>query len=56
MSTNLIIRAVVWTDTLQFTAMILAIVVVMVIGTIDVGGIQNVFRVAQEGNRLIWFK
>lgn len=45
-----------YTDTLQFSAMILAMVVVMVLGTIEVGGVQNVFRIAQEGNRLVWFK
>ena len=45
-----------WTDTLQFTAMILAVIIVMILGTNDVGGVENVFKTAEEGNRLIWFK
>ncbi|CAG9809480.1 unnamed protein product [Chironomus riparius] len=49
------IRAVVWTDTLQFSAMILAVCVVMVLGTKEVGGIKNVFTIANDGGRLIWF-
>lgn len=49
-------RAVVWTDTLQFSAMVLAVVIVMFLGTSDVGGVQKVFTIAQEGNRLIWFE
>jgi len=36
--------------------MILAIVLVMFLGTNDVGGITKVFKVAQEGNRIIWFE
>jgi solute carrier family 5 (sodium-coupled monocarboxylate transporter), member 8/12 len=48
-------RAVVWTDTLQFSAMILAICIVMVLGTNQVGGVANVFSIANEGGRLIWF-
>lgn len=49
-------RAVVWTDTLQFSAMVLAVAIVMVLGTNEVGGVQQVFTIAQEGNRLIWFE
>lgn len=46
----------VYCDTLQFSAMVLAIVIVMILGTNDAGGVENVFRIAEEGNRLIWFK
>lgn len=49
-------RAVVWTDTLQFSAMIVAIIVVMILGTNDIGGVRKVFEIAEEGKRLIWFK
>lgn len=45
-----------WTDTLQFSAMVLAIIVVMVLGTNEVGGVVNVFKVAEEGGRLILFE
>lgn len=50
------LRAVVWTDTLQFVAMIGAIIVVMILGTLTVGGFVNVFEIAERGKRLIWFK
>lgn len=36
--------------------MIIAIIVVMILGTNDVGGVEKVFQIAEEGNRLIWFK
>lgn len=36
--------------------MIVAIVIVMILGTNDVGGVGNVFEAAEEGKRLIWFK
>lgn len=49
-------RAVVYCDTLQFSAMVLAIVAVMILGTNHVGGIEKVFEIAEEGNRLIFFK
>ncbi|CAO1405272.1 unnamed protein product [Diamesa tonsa] len=49
------LRAVIWTDTLQFSSMIVSILIVMVLGTSQVGGIANVFKIADRGNRLIWF-
>ncbi|XP_001660396.2 sodium-coupled monocarboxylate transporter 1 [Aedes aegypti] len=49
------IRAVIWTDTLQFGAMILALCVVMTLGTLQLGGFINIFKIAEEGGRLIWF-
>jgi solute carrier family 5 (sodium-coupled monocarboxylate transporter), member 8/12 len=50
------IRAVIWTDTIQFGAMIIAIVVVMVLGTLELGGVWSVFEIADRGGRLVWFK
>ncbi|XP_053664928.1 sodium-coupled monocarboxylate transporter 1-like [Anopheles marshallii] len=49
------IRAVIWTDTLQFGAMLCALFVVMTLGTLQLGGVINVFRLAEAGGRLIWF-
>ncbi|EDS33847.1 sodium/solute symporter [Culex quinquefasciatus] len=49
------IRAVIWTDTLQFGSMIVALCVVMTIGTLQMGGIINIFELADAGGRLIWF-
>lgn len=50
------LRAVVWTDTLQFVAMVGSIIIVMILGTLTVGGFINVFEIAERGQRLIWFK
>lgn len=36
--------------------MVLAVVIVMILGTNHVGGIENVFKIADEGNRLVFFK
>lgn len=49
-------RAVVYCDTLQFSAMVLAIVAVMILGTHDAGGVEKVFEIADEGDRLIFLK
>ncbi|XP_058448375.1 sodium-coupled monocarboxylate transporter 1-like [Malaya genurostris] len=49
------IRAVIWTDTLQFGCMLMALVVVMTLGTLQLGGIVNIFKIADAGGRLIWF-
>ncbi|XP_055544401.1 sodium-coupled monocarboxylate transporter 1-like [Wyeomyia smithii] len=49
------IRAVIWTDTLQFGSMILALLIVMTLGTLQLGGIINIFKIADAGGRLIWF-
>lgn len=49
-------RAVIWTDTLQFGAMLLALAVVMTLGTLQLGGFINIFKIADAGGRLIWFK
>lgn len=49
-------RAVVYCDTLQFSAMVLALVAVMFLGTDAAGGVEKVFKIADEGDRLIFFK
>jgi sodium-coupled monocarboxylate transporter 8/12 len=36
--------------------MIGAVTIVMILGTLQVGGIANVFQIAEEGGRLMWFK
>lgn len=36
--------------------MIVALCVVMTIGTLQMGGIINIFELADAGGRLIWFK
>ncbi|GJQ68454.1 hypothetical protein Trydic_g17033 [Trypoxylus dichotomus] len=46
------LKAVVWTDTLQFSAMIAAIFAVLYLGLTTVGGLGNVFSRSYEGKRL----
>lgn len=50
------LKAVVWTDTLQFILMLGAIICVIVLGLDTTGGIMNVWHSADRGGRLIFFK
>lgn len=50
------LKAVVWTDTLQFTVMIGSMAALAVLGTQYAGGFSNVWVVANEGERLEFFK
>lgn len=50
------LKAVVWTDTLQFILMLGAITCVIVLGLNTTGGLANVFETADRGGRLIFFK
>lgn len=49
-------RAVVWTDFIQFMLMLAAIIVIILLGTNNVGGFTNVWSAAERGGRLIMFK
>ncbi|XP_050081695.1 sodium-coupled monocarboxylate transporter 1-like [Anopheles aquasalis] len=49
------LRAVVWTDTLQFVLMIGACVAVIALGISSVGGFFEVWQAAERGKRLIFF-
>lgn len=50
------LRAVVWTDALQFIIMVGATVVVIYLGLDVTGGISQVWEAADRGGRLILFK
>lgn len=50
------LKAVVWTDTLQFLLMIGGLVCVIVLGLTEIGGIEHVWATADAGGRLIFFK
>jgi Na+/proline symporter len=50
------LRAVIWTDTLQFVMMLFAICAVIGLGVIDVGGFGNMWQTAEKGGRLVFFK
>ncbi|KAH8306344.1 hypothetical protein KR018_008410 [Drosophila ironensis] len=46
------IKAVVWTDVIQATIMVMSVVLVGVLGAHRVGGLSEVLRIASEGGRL----
>lgn len=50
------LRAVVWTDTIQFGSMFVAIAAVVYLGTSQLGGVAEVFEIADRGDRLVWFE
>lgn len=50
------LKAVVWTDTLQFILMIGAVCCVIYLGLTTAGGIENVWNAAERGGRIIFFK
>ncbi|KFM59742.1 Sodium-coupled monocarboxylate transporter 1, partial [Stegodyphus mimosarum] len=45
-------KAVLWTDVFQALLMYLGIFAVLIKGIIDLGGVSNVYRIANEGGRL----
>lgn len=49
------LKAVIWTDFVQYLCILLALIIVAIKGTIDVGGIDDVFRLNDRGSRLeLW--
>ncbi|XP_065070850.1 sodium-coupled monocarboxylate transporter 1-like [Rhopilema esculentum] len=48
-------RGVVWTDVFQTFVMLLGVIVIIAIGTNEVGGIKNVIDIARDGERLKLF-
>ncbi|KAH0539782.1 hypothetical protein KQX54_008015 [Cotesia glomerata] len=50
------LKAVVWTDTLQFTIVVISIVAIFAIGVKTVGGFAEIFRVTDQGGRLIFLE
>lgn len=50
------LKAVVWTDTLQFMLMIGGVLSVTVLGLMSTGGFMNVWNTADTGGRLKFFK
>ncbi|KAB7506412.1 Sodium-coupled monocarboxylate transporter 2, partial [Armadillidium nasatum] len=49
------IRAVVWTDVLQLIVMVIGILIYIIAGVIQVGGVEHFFSVLEEGQRLQFF-
>ncbi|KAB7493933.1 Sodium-coupled monocarboxylate transporter 2 [Armadillidium nasatum] len=49
------IRAVVWTDVFQLIVMTIGMLIYVIAGVIQIGGIGNLFNIAEEGKRLEFF-
>ncbi|XP_046813768.1 sodium-coupled monocarboxylate transporter 2-like [Vespa crabro] len=49
------LKAVVWTDTIQFTVTIGGLFAVLILGIKSVGGVSEVWKRSEMGNRLIFF-
>lgn len=45
-----------YTDVVQTVVMFLGLIAVITIACIDVGGVSEVFRIANEGQRIEFFK
>lgn len=50
------LKAVVWTDTLQFLLICGSVFCVTILGLYSMGGIKNVWDVSDAGGRLVFFK
>ncbi|XP_067679756.1 sodium-coupled monocarboxylate transporter 2-like [Haliotis asinina] len=48
------LRAVIWTDVLQYIIMFLGILAVIIKGTIEVGGVQEIWNRVHSGGRLVF--
>lgn len=50
------LRAVIYTDIMQFFVLLGGVIIVLIVATIRVGGVSEVVRVAREGGRLEFFE
>lgn len=50
------VKAVIWTDSLQFCVTLCTLCCVLIMGTISVGGVSKIWADAELGNRLDFFK
>ena len=49
-------KGVIWSDVFQTFVIVVGLIVVVVIGSKEVGGIQNVFEIANKGGRMDFFE
>lgn len=49
------LKAVIWTDVIQYGLMYAGIIVIMIKGTADAGGLGNVLQISHQGGRLSFF-
>ncbi|XP_071487040.1 sodium-coupled monocarboxylate transporter 1-like [Diadema antillarum] len=48
-------KAVLWTDAFQTFVMAAGVIAVIIVGCIEVGGLDEVWRIASEGGRIVFF-
>ena len=49
-------KAVVWADTIQMIVTLGSLFAVFVLGTMAVGGVSEVWRLSEEGSRIVFWK
>ena len=49
-------KAVIWTDVFQASVMVLGLIVVLIVGSIELGGFGQVFDIARKGERMTLFE
>ena len=49
-------KAVLWADSAQLVVMLVGVIVLLIRGTMHVGGTQQLLDIAREGGRLNFFK
>lgn len=50
------LKAVVWTDAIQSVFTTISVIIVIILGYIQAGGIGNIIKANQEGNRIEFFR
>ena len=49
-------KGVIWSDVFQTFVIVVGLIVVVIIGSNEVGGIKKVFEIANEGGRMDFFE
>ena len=50
------LKAVVWTDVFQALVMVAGLITVFIVGTVNVGGFDNVWQINKDRDRLTFFE
>lgn len=50
------LKAVIWTDTVQFLVMNGSIFLIIIMGTINEGGLSNIWKIAEDSGRINFFE
>lgn len=50
------LKAVIWTDTVQFLMMNGSILLIIILGIVNEGGIFKIWQIAEESGRILFFE